>query len=123
MPAVTVGLPYESVAFAHNAERQVARLLVPVVVIGVALTGCGRSGRNSDDVVPVATTATASTVPAEVGTGTTTGAGDTTLPASTAPVVVTVDPEVEQALAELEELTRQIEADLKAGNAAAANGG
>ena len=26
MPAVTVGLPYESVAFAHNAERQLARL-------------------------------------------------------------------------------------------------
>ena len=105
--------------------RQVARLMVPVVVIGVALTGCGRSDRNTEDVVPLATTATASTVPADAGTGTTTGAGDTTLPASTAPVpvVVTVDPEVDQALAELEALTRQIEADLKAGAAAAANGG
>ncbi len=84
----------------------------------LSLTACGRSQHSSDNVVPVATTAPAVTEAADTGT-----AAGSTVPATTTAAVVTVDPAVDQALAELDELTRQIESDLKAGSDAAANGG
>lgn len=100
-------------------KHQALRTMLPAALAVLSLTACGRSEHSSDDVVPVATTspvATDSTDNATESTG-------STVPDTTTAAVVTVDPAVEQALAELEQLTREIESDLKAGSAAAANGG
>ncbi|HNJ98533.1 MAG TPA: hypothetical protein PLV13_10425 [Ilumatobacteraceae bacterium] len=102
--------------------RNILRSAVPVALVVLSLTACGRSQHSSENVVPVATSAPATSVTDDTTTDST-GSTGSTVPVTTTAAVVTVDPAVDQALAELEELTRQIESDLKAGGAAAANGG